>query len=135
VPRRPAGGGACHAPAARARHDCGGSGRRHPPCPAPRDVDQSRMKPGRTAAVATLKPSDEASSGRFIGFIAHKAGGRWARGAGQGTGRQEICPRLPGRARLSRLPKGRQARADLSRDKSAKPPSDRVDQASSGRFR
>jgi len=50
------------------------------------------MKPGRTAAVPALKPTDEASSGRFIGFIAHKAGDRWASGAGQGTGPWAICP-------------------------------------------
>jgi hypothetical protein len=77
------------------------------------------MKLGRVGVIPSLKPSDEASGGRFIGFVAHKAGGRWARGVRQETDQGAICRRLPGLARLSRLPKGRQARTDLSRDKSA----------------
>jgi hypothetical protein len=32
------------------------------------------------------KPSDEASSGCFIGFVAQKAERRWARGVGQQNG-------------------------------------------------
>jgi hypothetical protein len=36
-----------------------------------------------------------ATGGRFIGFVARKAKGRWAWGAGRETERKAICPRLP----------------------------------------
>jgi len=54
-----------------------------------------------------------------LSVFVHKAESRWARGVGQGS----TVINLPATAwagALSRLPRGRQARTDLSRDKSAK---------------
>ena len=77
------------------------------------------------------KPSDGRSCGAFIGFIADKAGGCLGKGCRAAGRTHPISPRLTAAGALSRLPSGRQARADLSRDKSAKQQTARFHQTAS----
>jgi hypothetical protein len=72
----------------------------------------------RSSFPLSSKPSDGPCSARTVGFV-DEIGNDFGKGS-SAILTSVVCPRLTGLARISRLPTGRQARADLSRAKSAK---------------